>query len=85
VMELTNVSTVTTEFSSKFLIFVELLSRGVSLELVDKDGCSALDIAARYGQSEHIELLVKRSAHFSKKILKIHTGVETSTTRASLT
>lgn len=36
----------------------ELISRGTDLTIVDKDGCTAIHMCARYGQPEYLELLV---------------------------
>lgn len=37
----------------------KLIEKGCNINLKDNDGCTVLDIAARYGQSEHLAYLVK--------------------------
>lgn len=39
---------------------IELITKGADLNTQDKDGCNCLHMAARYGQSEHLQFLVNR-------------------------
>jgi ankyrin repeat protein len=46
---------------------VELVNRKAKLNLSDKAGCFALDLAAKYGLTEHIEHLVKSGSDLHHK------------------
>lgn len=51
-----------------FLIFFSLVHRGANLNVRDSDGCCVLDIAARYGQPEYMETLVKKYVEEGKEM-----------------